>query len=301
METVMVLMSTYNGEKYIDEQLESLFNQTNINVEVLVRDDGSCDNTLKILKKWSTTHKLTWYQGENLKPAYSFLDLVKKAPKRDWYAYCDQDDVWYLDKLYEAVSRLNKLNSDEINLYVSTYDVVDSNLELLSVRNMNYDIPFTMESTIIDRCPSGCTMVFNNTLKEKLASLDPKFIRMHDYWTLLVVKALEGNVVTDNSSRMMYRQHENNTVGLGKGTSVRIKRLFKSAFKGNHERQRQAISLLDSLYDDIPLEKKASLELMKNYRDSPIKTLKLLFNKSYRTISFKQNVLFKLSVFMRLF
>ncbi len=94
MDSIVVLMSTYNGEKYIREQLDSIFNQEGIDVKVVVRDDGSKDTTHAILDEYKKTHELVWYTGENLKSARSFMDLIYQAPESDYYAFADQDDYW---------------------------------------------------------------------------------------------------------------------------------------------------------------------------------------------------------------
>ena len=98
MEKVIVLMSTYNGEKYIKQQVDSILNQENVSVELVVRDDGSNDNTISILKEYEKAGKLIWYTGDNKGAAYSFFDLMEYAKNRyDDYCYfalSDQDDIW---------------------------------------------------------------------------------------------------------------------------------------------------------------------------------------------------------------
>ena len=97
---VMVLLSAYNGEKYLDTQLQSLREQIYEHVRVIVRDDGSTDNTIKILEKWHNKYPewLTWYSGTNIGYKKSFITLLYDAPESDYYAFCDQDDFWKEDK-----------------------------------------------------------------------------------------------------------------------------------------------------------------------------------------------------------
>lgn len=94
MNSVTVMISTYNGEKFLKEQIESILSQTNVKVKIFVRDDGSVDGTRNILNDYQNKGKLTWYCGNNLKTARSFLDIVKNVPKDSYYAFSDQDDVW---------------------------------------------------------------------------------------------------------------------------------------------------------------------------------------------------------------
>ena len=102
-------MSTFNGEKYLQEQLNSLFNQENIKLDILVRDDNSTDKTKEILDR----NHIKWYTGKNLKPAKSFFDLIKKSGDFEYYAFCDQDDVWDNKKLYIAIKKLEKCNNNK--------------------------------------------------------------------------------------------------------------------------------------------------------------------------------------------
>ena len=106
MVTVLVLMSTYNGEAYLTEQVESILKQADVNVKLLVRDDGSTDNTLRILNKYATEEKLDYITGKNINWMHSFWTLVNMAHGADYYAFADQDDIWFPDKLARAVSVL---------------------------------------------------------------------------------------------------------------------------------------------------------------------------------------------------
>ena len=101
---VTILMSTYNGEKYLEEQIDSLLNQTYKNISILIRDDGSKDNTVHIIKeKKKSNDNITLIEGKNVGFIKSFLELINLAEKSDYYAYCDQDDVWMEEKIQRAV------------------------------------------------------------------------------------------------------------------------------------------------------------------------------------------------------
>ena len=128
METVCVLMSTYNGEKYLQEQLDSIINQVGVNVRILVRDDGSTDSTTDILNNYKREGYLDWYSGTNLKSARSFMDLVNRAPESEYYAFSDQDDYWLPTKLQVAVNVLKSADSRKSALYYSRTTLVDENL-----------------------------------------------------------------------------------------------------------------------------------------------------------------------------
>ena len=95
MKKVLILMATYNGAKYLDEQIQSLIEQKNVQVDILVRDDGSTDNTIEVLNKWKEQNKLEWYKGKHLNVQFGFYDLMERARTRDvdYLAFCDQDDA----------------------------------------------------------------------------------------------------------------------------------------------------------------------------------------------------------------
>lgn len=139
----LILLSTYNGEKYLPELLESVLAQKDIYVDILARDDGSTDKTVEILKKYD---RVKVYGGNNLKPAKSFLDLIWKADiNYDYYALCDQDDVWKEEKIISAVKCIE--NIDKPALYSSAVEVVDKDLTFIrksftdnTFKNPLYDI-----------------------------------------------------------------------------------------------------------------------------------------------------------------
>ena len=123
---VVILLSTYNGAKYLRELLDSLLNQSHKNISILVRDDGSTDATLELLAEYGNKYNnITYYKGENLKPARSFMDLLKQSEDADYYALSDQDDVWLPDKIEIAIKQLEANKAD---LYHSAFQMTDSNL-----------------------------------------------------------------------------------------------------------------------------------------------------------------------------
>jgi rhamnosyltransferase len=301
MEKITILISTYNGENYLIEQINSILNQEGVEVSIFVRDDSSTDSTQDILNELQKKGVLNWYEGENLGPAKSFIDLVHQAPDSDFYAFCDQDDVWYEKKLSNATNEIKKYNMNEITLYTSTYDVVDEDLNFIKKRDMKFNEGLTLPYAIVGKAPSGCTMVFNRKLKEKISEYFPENIRMHDFWTLMIVEAFHGNIITDDTSQLMYRQHMNNTVGFNKGVIIKFKRLFKSAIYGNNERKKQAKELYKGYKANLPSDSLKTLEYVVNYQNSLSNKVNLLFTKEFYTSSFKRNVLFVISVLLGLF
>jgi glycosyltransferase involved in cell wall biosynthesis len=291
--TVSVLLSVYNGSKYIKELVDSVLKQADVDVRLQVRDDGSTDNTLQILESYHDSRILIRI-GDNLKPAMSFLTLLRECDDSDYYAYCDQDDVWYPNKLITAINELK--NIEEPALFISTYDVVDANLNKMITYDMKFEEPLRLQDTIIYRAPSACNMVFNHALRKVINKSNPKSVRMHDFWTLLIAESLKFRIVTKNIPLIKYRQHANNSVSITPSAMTRIKRLVKSLNKGNNERWRQAKELYDAYYNEMDLENKDILELVVRYRDSIKNRIRLIMDRRFVTTSNYINILFKISV-----
>jgi len=224
MEKVLVLMASYNGEVYIEEQLQSLFAQEGVEVELLVRDDGSTDSTRDILDRWGKTHPVRWYADGHLGAKYGFLQLVEKAvaTDADYFAFCDQDDVWDSDKLQIALAALQAANPDTPALYYCGQRLVDEKLQPLSVHKLNPRR--TMPARFVFGDIAGCTGVFNRALAEAVSAYKPEYLRMHDLWIMKVCCAIGGQVFVDPEAHIAYRQHGNNVEGLSNSLRSKVKR-----------------------------------------------------------------------------
>ena len=220
MPTVAVLMSTYNGEKYIREQLDSIFNQENVLVKLFVRDDGSTDSTVDILKEYSHRFPIEIIlDGENVRPGESFMRLVYKfadEPGIEYYAFADQDDIWLADKLSTAIRHLKEIGHVTPALY-SSNQYIYTNGENKGVRHeepQRIDLISHMTKNTI----AGCTFVFNKALAQIVDEADrpdPRILRyrLHDAWMMLVA-ITNGKVIYDKTSHMLYRIHSENLVGI---------------------------------------------------------------------------------------
>ena len=233
MPKIQVLMSTYNGEKYLSEMINSILNQNLVEISLLIRDDGSSDSTLLILQRYAKTYKnITFYQGKNLGFAESFWDLVKEAGGSDYYAFCDQDDVWFSDKLITAIDKLTiNQPSDVPILYTGNVVEVDHNLNVINEVGFKVTDVLSYADSLKKSILPGCTFVFNNRLLQKLKMYSGKHIS-HDWTTYIVATAL-GKVIYDETPHMFYRIHSNNTIGIEsklKCLTNKIKRFFKPSF-----------------------------------------------------------------------
>lgn len=215
---VLVLMSTYNGAKYVEQQIDSILNQKNVDVFLLIRDDGSMDETISIINRYKDSGRVFLYSGKNKGPAFSFMDLMVKAKNEynmfDYYAFADQDDFWERNKLIEAIKILENM-SLKYRLYASALKIVDEHLNLLSIPVIEeYSFP---EYMFRNQC-AGCTMVFNYDIVELMSRYLPTYLEMHDIWLLRVVHCVsDSEVYVDKKSYICYRQHDNNVVGANHG------------------------------------------------------------------------------------
>lgn len=216
---VAILMSTYNGQKYIEEQIKSIINQSFSNWVLLIRDDGSKDNTVSIIKKYckldSRIHLVA--SNKNVGTVSSFFYLLKHS-NANYYMFCDQDDVWKHDKVQVSVEKLESVSNHNMPLCAySNLTVVDNSLhpqkELLTQNWQSF--PYLLFTNNI----FGCTMIINQALKSKVLfdHLNIKNIYMHDWWLALLGSAF-GKVLFIPKSTMLYRQHGTNQVGATKKT-----------------------------------------------------------------------------------
>ncbi|HBJ1651642.1 glycosyltransferase family 2 protein [Clostridium botulinum] len=246
MDKVLVLLSSYNGEKYIRQQMDSILSQKGCIVDILIRDDGSTDNTCEIIRSYKKTrHVKLLEENINLRSARSFLRLIENASEYDYYAFADQDDVWDKDKLISGLLLLREEKREA--LYCSNARVVDEKLNPLGL-NVYKHLKYTnFESIIINGNFMGCTMIFNNKLKSAiLSALRPSYCLMHDYYIAAFCKLIGGNVIYDDIAHMSYRIHGNNTVGISTNLFSKIKKQWNNICKSKPRIALQCNSLLES-------------------------------------------------------
>ena len=139
---VAVIMSTYNGEKFIREQLDSILNQTYKNIEIVVRDDGSSDGTVAIIKEYMQKYpNIVLHEGENLGFIKSFFELLNLADA-DYYSYADQDDVWLENKIELAVNSLKQLDETKPNMAFGNSDYYNEDMKLIGKGPKNKKVSF---------------------------------------------------------------------------------------------------------------------------------------------------------------
>lgn len=299
--TVCVLMATYNGEAYLQQQLDSLYSQQDVHISILIRDDGSNDSTEAILEKNVSEHDcLSWYADGHLGSSGSFLKLIEDAPEADYYALCDQDDVWDNDKLKCAVEKLAVLDNSQPALYYSNLRIVDKNLKFH--RNA-HSKPWVMKnkySALVDVAATGCTMVFNRALLELLRQRMPKACKMHDEWIYLISNFF-GNIVYDFEPHISYRQHGNNVLGLQMDNNhlKNLRQKYKKSTDKNWKpRSVNAKSLLLACSDIMTENDLKKVKKVAEYKTSVKGRLALLTDISIRGKNPKRDLSYRLKIIL---
>lgn len=282
MKSVLILMSTYNGEKYLKTQIDSLLAQTNVNVSIVVRDDGSTDGTISILNEYKKRNALEWYSGKNMGPAGSFLDLIYNAPLGyDYYAFCDQDDYWMEEKLYNAVTQLENYYARPA-LYHCELEIVDEDLNYIRTTHNSKKTEYIDQTLMVFYIP-GCTMVFNNCLLEIVQKKIPRFdlITMHDCWMYYICLGIGGQIISDCKAYIKYRQHGNNAIGASR---ITLKKKIQMICKKNNSPRAQMIAEIIRLYSfDMKKEYLIHYKKFASYPKS-LKSKKYFWRQSTRGI-----------------
>lgn len=218
-EYVDILVATYNGEKYIRQQLDSILNQTYSKIKIFISDDCSTDNTKNILKEYEGKYdniKVT-YKNENCGCISNFEFLMQQV-EDEYYAFSDQDDVWYSDKVEKSLKKLKDENSD---LVFTDLEVVDEDLNTInnSFNTMMGKIGkirksvSKMEFEYLYNSITGCTILAKSSMISKILPLpkNSKYV-IHDSWVGLAT-SINGKVCYLDEATVKYRQHGDNQVG----------------------------------------------------------------------------------------
>ena len=218
MEKIDILMATYNGKKYLKEQIESILNQTYTEFNLLISDDASTDNTMEILKQYAIKDtRIKIFKNENNQGLIrNFESLLNKVTCK-YYMLADQDDIWNKDKIEKSIKKIEDTNS---NLVFCDLEVVDSNLNLIHnsywkqkgfynriIKHNGFDALY------LNNYITGCTIIAKSEILKNILPLpkDAKYL-IHDYWIALM-SSNNGNISYINEQLIKYRQHEKNEIG----------------------------------------------------------------------------------------
>ncbi|MBD5132146.1 MAG: glycosyltransferase [Clostridiales bacterium] len=306
MNKVAVLMSSYNGEKYIREQIDSILDQQGVEVILFVRDDGSSDGTKDILSAYETEHANVKVEyAQNVGVANSFMNLLYSVSNDfDFYAFSDQDDIWEPNKLSEAVKMLEEKDA---LLYGSNQECVDQAGQHIGMRYAtDAKINMTPIAIVQNNMIAGCTMVFTSKLykllTEEIKRPSQRLLRsrMHDVWAPLVA-AVHGGLIYDTRSFIKYRQHENNVVGAQISAKKRRKAIKRKLF--NKENRNSRSLTAKEICEKFPDEAKKDylLEVCANAHKLKNKRLLIKNNKLLRSYTGESKTGFIIKVLLGLY
>lgn len=289
-EKICILMSSYNGENYITQQLDSIFLQNDVEILLCIRDDGSTDNTVKIIKNRKEYQtRIILLEEANVGLTKSFYKLMRYAKQRitdiEYFAFSDQDDVWLPDKLKVAIKNLKKFDNQFPNLYYSNLKVVDNSLNYLYERFSKGYVKNTKQQIMAEICTLGCTCVFNKQALDEMCKLTDEELDYHDNWILWVCTFL-GNSYYDENSYILYRQHGDNSSGTVK-KGIKYIKFQISRLKKIKEMapcyEEKAKLMLKYYSNELGEEDRNNMKMLTTYRYDFRVKLRLLFTNKIKS------------------
>ncbi|HXP53094.1 MAG TPA: glycosyltransferase family 2 protein [Bacteroidia bacterium] len=239
-DNIDIVLSVYNGERYLSQQLESLLHQDHQNWQLIIRDDGSKDGSVNLINKFIRENpgkaQLVQDQLGNIGYSASFIELLKHSTA-NYIMFCDQDDVWYPNKistLLQYIKQEEERHPAKPLLVFSNMHVINDKMEIIGTLKKQFRLrqDISLQSFFLRNYIPGCGMLFNGQLlKDTIKTKN--VIGYFDYWLILVCCAI-GKVTYVDEPLMKYRLHENNAIGLQlKPTqfSKRVLQLVKTCLK----------------------------------------------------------------------
>ncbi len=264
---VAILLATYNGERFLGEQLDTLARQQGVSLDVFASDDGSSDRTPAILEEAGAAWQGGGFQilhGPGKGFAENFRSLIlNPGVSADYYAFCDQDDLWDADKLAAAVAWLEALPEGKAGVYCSRTRIVDLQGRPVGLSPL-FTRPPGFRNAIVQSIAGANTMVLNRAAWSLLArSCRENSFVSHDWWTYLIVTGAGGTVHYCAQPRIGYRQHPGNLVGSNNGLDARLSRykfLLEGRFSGWMERNLAGLRRCERLLTQDALRVLADME-----------------------------------------
>lgn len=255
--SVAILMCTYNGARYLREQLNSFSEQTCTRWTVFVSDDASTDETLNILaefqQKWGKD-RLILFKGPCEGFARNFISLVQKPEiNADFFAFSDQDDIWFADKLARSIDCLKHVPKSKPALYCSRTRLIDADKKIIGLSPL-FSKPPAFKNALVQSLAGANTMLINYSARDLLLKLPEHSSPVsHDWLTYLIVSGCDGEVVYDARPTLDYRQHGGNLIG-AKTTNLdklkRVRGMFSGRFAQWNDRNLDILNKMKSLLSE---------------------------------------------------
>jgi glycosyltransferase involved in cell wall biosynthesis len=298
--TVAILLPTYNGEAFLEEQLESILRQEKVFTKVYIRDDASTDSTVQILKKYTEKFEIVFSEA-NIGTSASLLKLLHLAKNYDYVAFCDQDDIWASDHLSQGVQNLMKTRVENSVFYFPLYNYIDSASNLIGKR-----MPVERvgpSNALVENPIIGCGLIFNKTAAERIKKFDlsSNYFLDHQIYFLatLIGEIHQGSIPTVN-----YRIHKGNQVGISSGALDSHKNVTRFFYKLNQIKVQQFA--LKKIFDQVSevISDESLILLTRHFRaihsQSLIVRLQYLFHPQFHRQKRLDQIAFRLIFVMLL-
>lgn len=287
---VAILLCTFNGSRFLGEQLDSFVRQTHKNWVVYASDDGSSDETLLLLKDFQKTQgkdRMVLLNGPNQGFAKNFLSLIKnRSIIADYFAFSDQDDIWFDDKLERGLAKVGKVQNVPA-LYCSRTRLISADKRLEGYSPLFTAAP-AFANALVQSIAGANTMLINSEARELLAHTpDDAEIVAHDWLTYLLVTGCGGTVFYDPLPTLDYRQHSDNIIGANNRWRDRVVRLGKMCTGRFRQWSSQNLLILKGFSEKLTPQSQQTMARFEQARDSALIRRIFLMKKSgvYRQTS----------------
>lgn len=298
MNSVAVLLSTYNGSRFLEDFLESLCRQDFCDFDVIIRDDGSTDETLTIIDRFRSRLSIDVLKDRgNLGPAKSFMRLLDLASSSyELYMFADQDDWWHPNKISRCYKVLSSIaDQTRPSLYFTSLEVVDESLNHIATSRQ--ELRLASANALVENVATGCTMGINRSARALLVSALPSGYAMHDAWIYLTLSFL-GDIYYEKTPSMKYRQHSSNSIGAAKSVlhdlSRRVRRFVRGSRAGVHSLSQQAEAFFLAHGDRLTSSDRALVRLVRESEKSLARSLYLFIFSPFSRQRFIDRILLRL-------
>lgn len=281
---VAILLCTFNGCAFLKEQIDSFIAQTYQKWTLYISDDGSSDGTLSLLEHYQdlmAAKRIQVFHGPQSGFAENFMSLIRNEKiKADFFAFSDQDDIWFEEKLERSIRKLESLPSHYPAMYCSRTRLIDKNRKIIGFSPDFKQAPI-FQNALIQSIAGANTMLINGATRDLLNQIPNSMtIVAHDWVTYLLTTACGGNVIFDSEPTLDYRQHDGNVIGANSGFKERVRRLGK-LIDGRFSRWSDSnLQILEFLEEKLTTFNRQSMNDFKQARQSSIVTRFRLMKKS---------------------
>jgi len=303
---VAILLTTYNGARFLDEQLSSIARQTHRQWTLYISDDGSTDSTLAIIRRFQQrlgSDRVRLLQGPRIGFAQNFLSLVRNPEvEADFFSFCDQDDIWFPDKLRRAITRIPRADDECPAVYCSRTRLIDEAGNVIGHSPLFARRP-SFHNALVQSLAGANTMMLNKAARALLANVPSTVpVVSHDWLCYLLVSGCGGQVFYDAEPTLDYRQHGGNLIGSNnsfRDRLTRVRMMFSGTFREwTHknlaalrtcaglldERSRVALARFETARDANLLRRLYLLKKAGVYRQTGFGTVGLIIAASIRRI-----------------